>query len=664
MKEPIKVSVLIPAYNVERYIDQCLESVMNQTLREIEIIVVDDCSTDSTLAHIEAAAEKDSRIRVIRHEKNRKQMQSRKDAVLDSRGEYVMFLDSDDYLSPDACQIAYESAVRSGADILHFGTRFENCGDLPAEYLQEREWGSNLYQTNELLGQPLVQNFTRELLSSMVTQKAVKGKTAKRAFRKTTDLPLSAAEDEYTTCFLLMESASLDKIPDKLYHYCYGRGMFGHRVVTTQGIAFHCTGAIAYHEFEKYVSALPPETGEAFIAAAKDAAKKLRKNALNNQLAAWLNHMKPEDQPGAYPIMEQAWKLDGPGFVGLLAQNAWGRRAKIAEALSGADWLRFEARPIGTIGFYYHRDRDGEPGKAIARLASLLAELRDESGKPRYRVVLIGDEASHEEDRPVSPSVIREQLPPCHESTDEKYASRAEKWQEIIVRHGIDAVVYSYWRNPDQLWDLLSIKRSAGRPAFVVHKCDPCSFMYGLNRPSLKEMLHICCLADAVVAPAETDRLYWSRCSTRSVRIPNPCEETDVAAHWTALIESLEKGVLPNAPRLDGTAEALLDEIDDYYAGALDGLARERDRERGAWEAEREAWEAERESLKAERSFWETELYATRKSVSFRVGQMITWMPRKLRGGIRCYREHGGKYTFYRLLYHLRLAPNNDGSGF
>ena len=208
MKEPVKVSVLIPAYNVERYIDQCLESVMNQTLREIEIIVVDDGSTDSTLAHIEAAAEKDSRIRVIRHEKNRKTLQSRKDAVLFSRGEYVMFLDSDDYLDPDACRTVYESAVKSGADILQFGTRFENCGDLPEEYIQLRETGSNNYQMFEFLGEPLVQNYNRELLTSTVTQKAVKGETAKRAYKKIPDLPLAAAEDEYTTCILLMESRS------------------------------------------------------------------------------------------------------------------------------------------------------------------------------------------------------------------------------------------------------------------------------------------------------------------------------------------------------------------------------------------------------------------------------------------------------------------------
>ena len=652
MKEPIKVSVLIPAYNVERYIDQCLESVMNQTLREIEIIVVDDCSTDSTLAHIEAAAKKDSRIRVIRHEKNRKLLQSRKTAVLASRGEYVMFLDSDDYLSLDACRTVYESAVKSGADILHFGTNIENCGDLPQEYIQMRETGSNLYQTLAFLGQPLVQNFTRELLSSMVTQKAVRGETAKRAYQKMTDLPLYAAEDEYATCFLLMESRSLDKIPDKLYHYCYGRGAFGHRVVTTQRISFHCDGATAYHEFEKYVSKLPPEYGEPFIAAAKDAAEKLRKNILNNQLAGWLHHMNPEDQPNAYLMMEQAWQMGGPGFVGLLAQYAWERGTEIAEAISGADWLKFEARPIRTIAFYYYSDKDGEPKKEIARLASLLAEVRDESGKPRHRVVLIRDEAPSEEDYPASPLVTREQLPPCHESTAEKYASRAEKWQELIARHGIDAIFYSYWLNPCLLWDLLSMKRSERHPAFVLQTRHTGTQLCGLNWMFVKELLRIYSLTDGVVTHAEADRLYGSHGDPGSADMANLDFVKASAARWTSLIEGLEKGAGPNVPRLDEATEAILDEIYDHQARALDSLSRERDQERD---------NARR--LEAERELWKSELYATRNTVSFRVGRFITWLPRKLRGGVRCYREHGGKYTFYRLLYHLHLAPNNDGSG-
>ena len=541
---------------------------MSQTLREIEIIVVDDCSTDLTLAHIEAAAKKDSRIRVIRHKKNLKQLQSRKDAVLASRGEYVMFLDGDDYLDADACRTVYENAVQSGADIIQFGIRFENCGDLPNEYIQGREHGSNLYQTFELLEWPLVRNYTKELISSMLAQKAVKTEIAKRAYKKTTDLPMAAAEDEYTTCFLLMESGRMSKIPDNLYHYCYGRGSFGHSVVTMQGFSYHCDGAIAYHELEKYLSELSPEYGEEFITAGKDAAKKLRKNVFNNQLVPWLHHMTPEDQPKVYPMMEKAWKLGGADFVGFLSEYAWEERAKIVEALSGADWLKYEKRRIKTIGFYYPMFQNDGIGREIVQLSSLLSELRDKNENPELRIVLISDEAPNEGVYPISPPVIRAQLPSYQESIEEKYASRAVKWQEIIAAYETDAIIYSHWLNPYMIWDLLSIKRSEGHPAFVLHTHNTYTQANGLNRISEKELQHIYSLADDVV----TLRL-----------------ETEL-----------------------------------------------RNRE--------------------------AELHTVRNSFSFRLGRTITWLPRKLHGGVRCWREHGGKYTFRRLLYHLHLGPNNDKS--
>ena len=138
-------------------------------------------------------------------------------------------------------------------------------------------------------------------------------------------------------------------------------------------------------------------------------------------------------------------------------------------------------------------------------------------------------------------------------------------------------------------------------------------------------------------------------------------------------------GALPNAPRLDEATEALLDAIYDSHAGALDSLAGERDQARDkverletelrareaelrSREAELRAREAEVRAREAELSARDAELCAIRGTVSFRVGRVITWLPRKLRGGVRCYRDNGAKYTFFRLLYHLRLAPKNDDS--
>ena len=201
-----------------------------------------------------------------------------------------------------------------------------------------------------------------------------------------------------------------------------------------------------------------------------------------------------------------------------------------------------------------------------------------------------------------------------------------------------------------------------------------------MNRPFVKEAHRVVSLADGVVTLSETDRLYWSLFNPVSVCIPNPCFVEESAARWTSLIEGLEKGARPNAPRLDEATEALLDEIYDHQARALDSLSRERDQERDnarrleaerasletayrSLEADLRSLQTDRGALEADREFWKSELYATRDTVSFRVGRFITWLPRKLRGGVRCYREHGGKYTFYSLLYHLHLAPNNEKRG-
>ena len=93
----IKVSIIVPAYNVEKYIGKCLESLINQTLKEIEIIVINDGSTDSTGDIIENYAKKDSRIKYIKQE-NTGSSEARNRGIKESKGKYIGYLDSDDYV--------------------------------------------------------------------------------------------------------------------------------------------------------------------------------------------------------------------------------------------------------------------------------------------------------------------------------------------------------------------------------------------------------------------------------------------------------------------------------------------------------------------------------------------------------------------------------------
>lgn len=107
-----KISVIIPVYNVERYIGRCIESVINQTYSNIEIILVDDGSPDHCPELCDEFAQKDSRIKVI-HKKNGGQSSARNAGIECAQGEYIFFLDSDDYLKENALEVLYNSLISS-----------------------------------------------------------------------------------------------------------------------------------------------------------------------------------------------------------------------------------------------------------------------------------------------------------------------------------------------------------------------------------------------------------------------------------------------------------------------------------------------------------------------------------------------------------------------
>ena len=112
-----KVSVIIPAYNAEKYIGQCLASVSAQTLDDIEVIVVDDASADGTREVISVAADADSRITLIKQE-NQYAGVARNNGMKRATGEFLYFLDADDYIEPETLEIMVTSAEKYGTDIV------------------------------------------------------------------------------------------------------------------------------------------------------------------------------------------------------------------------------------------------------------------------------------------------------------------------------------------------------------------------------------------------------------------------------------------------------------------------------------------------------------------------------------------------------------------
>lgn len=116
MLEENLISVIIPIYNVEKYISRCLDSVINQTYKKIEIICVDDGSPDNSIKILKEYEKKDSRIKIIRQE-NGGLSSARNIGIKDSRGEYIFFLDSDDWLPLNSLELLYEDILLNKSDI-------------------------------------------------------------------------------------------------------------------------------------------------------------------------------------------------------------------------------------------------------------------------------------------------------------------------------------------------------------------------------------------------------------------------------------------------------------------------------------------------------------------------------------------------------------------
>lgn len=114
----MKVTVIIPTYNVENYIVQCLQSVINQSLEDIEMLVIDDGSSDRTVEVIKGLAEKDQRIKLLVNEQNSGPAHSRNRGIKEAGGEYVAFLDSDDWWAENRLKEMIEASEQLGGDMV------------------------------------------------------------------------------------------------------------------------------------------------------------------------------------------------------------------------------------------------------------------------------------------------------------------------------------------------------------------------------------------------------------------------------------------------------------------------------------------------------------------------------------------------------------------
>lgn len=108
-----KISIIIPIYNSEKFLERCIDSLLNQTFKDIELLLINDCSQDKSGVICDAYAKIDTRIRIIHKAKNEGASAARNTGIDAAKGSYIMFCDSDDYVSPMWCQILYDAILKN-----------------------------------------------------------------------------------------------------------------------------------------------------------------------------------------------------------------------------------------------------------------------------------------------------------------------------------------------------------------------------------------------------------------------------------------------------------------------------------------------------------------------------------------------------------------------
>lgn len=525
------ISIIMPVYNAEKELQQSMDSFFCQTLQSIELIVVNDASTDGSARLLDEFSRKDKRVRVFHCENNRGPNSARKIAVAQARGDYIMFLDSDDALMPDACTLALSLIRESGTDILHFGSeiafkdsilppRPELIADksqtvTPAEHSRIEKLRSVLlpYPGQLTEDQILRGCFEQERFNFVLWNKIFRREPCQKGFSLCPDIPIYLAEDLLAFFFVAYHSETyLGKPKAILYRYTYGEGISTRHEITMARIR-HLSGAM---NVPKYILRYLEEKGRvpAFYRL-YEAIFTRQSDALLFNLSEYLHQMNPDQGGQAIDVVLAA--LPARNLAEFMAEHFFHQPGIYFRALRHSSLGKRINRQIKTVGTFYHRLRQG----GVERVISQLIPLWHRMG---LKIVLFTDEPEDERDYAIEVPYIRVILPRCDVLNGGKdYPPRARAFEKALCDNHVDTMIYHAWTSPYLPWDLL-VCRVAGC-AFCIHTHSTIdSFMHGdvVSQSFYAQMPFIYGVADGVLALSEMDTAFW-QCSARwAIQVINP----------------------------------------------------------------------------------------------------------------------------------------------
>ena len=497
----IKVSVIIPVYNVDAYLRQCLDSVVNQTLKDIEVICVDDGSTDGSAAILAEYAARDGRIRVIRQE-NRGTFAARKRAVAETTGDYLCFVDPDDGIKPTFCETLLATAEKGNWDIVQ-------CG---VELLEMRERTKERRGVSERYFNPHAPDYDGDLLTAAYLDRRIgwnlifrlfRGDLARRAFAEMPDGLAINETDALAFYFIARAARTFHRISERLYVYRYGDGISTRTSYTLDDY----TRTLGKFDV---LAAMPFKDEPAYRAMAD--------RMLDNSFKSAVARIRTDERGEAWRRLEA--KVGAEAFLDYLAGRFGSNAEPMIDMLDGARFpARSDARPIRRIGIHYFRLSRGGVQRVMLHVAETLRTLG-------YEVVLLLEEPPDETAFEMPDGLRFVMVPRSIGGKATPARERIARMSAVLREEKVDLFYTHAYASPMLVWDLLVCKRLLRIPTVVhYHAAFTAPMHYRIAPQAFALQDKILRMVDRVIALSELDAAYFRTREIVAHALPNPMPE-------------------------------------------------------------------------------------------------------------------------------------------
>ncbi|MCR2045724.1 glycosyltransferase [Acetatifactor muris] len=211
-----KISIIVPIYNIQQYLDKCISSIIAQSYKNLEIILVDDGSTDNSGKICDRFAAYDNRIKVI-HKDNGGLVSARKEGIKAAEGEYIGFVDGDDYIEREMYEMLAHYIEEMQVDFIHSGY-FKNDGQKFSVKTKKKYILNNRKSRENIIKKMILDPTDSEAVSSSIWSKLFKKEFLGSAYMGMQD-KLSYGEDLWCICSCIMRCDSFGTVPEAWYHY-------------------------------------------------------------------------------------------------------------------------------------------------------------------------------------------------------------------------------------------------------------------------------------------------------------------------------------------------------------------------------------------------------------------------------------------------------------